>query len=245
MPADVLAEFRGKGMLWRTLRAFVAPVFLIVAVLGSIFAGIASPTEAAAVGAVGATLLTVLQGRLNMTTLNKVMKETTYLTCMVFIILVGATTFALAFRGLDGDKFLQSLVSNAGLSPMAFLIIFMVVIFIAGFFIDFIEITFIHVPIAAPIFAAMGVDLLWIGILIAINLQTSFLTPPFGFSLFYLKGVSPPEIKTSHIYKGIVPFVGIQLIGLALVILFPETVTCLPEYVIREVPISELRCWGN
>ena len=128
---------------------------------------------------------------------------------------------------------------------MAFLFIFMLVIFIAGFFIDFIEITFIHVPIAAPIFMAMGVDMLWVGVLIAINLQTSFLTPPFGFSLFYLKGVSPPEIKTTDIYKGVIPFVAIQLIGLFLVIMFPQTVTCLPEYVLRDVPISGLHCWGN
>lgn len=133
---------------------------------------------------------------------------------------------------------------------MVFLAIFMVVIFIAGFFIDFIEITFIHVPIAAPIFTAMGVDLLWIGILIAINLQTSFLTPPFGFSLFYLKGVSPPEIKTTHLYKGIIPFVVIQLIGLLVVVFFPETVTCLPEISLNatrelSVPFSELRCLGG
>ena len=244
MPREELAAFKGREMVFRTLRAFVAPVFLIVAVLGSIFAGIASPTEAAAVGAVGATLLTVAQRRLNMNTLHRVMKETVFLTCMVFIILVGATTFALAFRGLHGDRFLQELVSNAGLSPTAFLIIFMVVIFIAGFFIDFIEITFIHVPIAAPIFAAMGVDLLWVGILIAINLQTSFLTPPFGFSLFYLKGVSPPNVKTTDIYKGIIPFVVIQLIGLILVAMAPEMVTCAPEWVLKGGPIGELNCWN-
>jgi tripartite ATP-independent transporter DctM subunit len=243
MPAEELATFRGREMVTRTLRAFVAPVVLIVAVLGSIFAGIASPTEAAAVGAVGATVLTVSQGKLNMATLQRVMKETVYLTCMVFIILVGATTFALAFRGLGGDKFLQDLVSHAGLGPTAFLIIFLIVIFIAGFFIDFIEITFIHVPIAAPIFMAMGVDMLWVGILIAINLQTSFLTPPFGFSLFYLKGVSPPEVKTTDIYRGIIPFVIIQLIALILVAVAPETVTCVPEYMLRGGPISELSCW--
>jgi len=244
MPADELAAFKGREMVIKTIRAFLAPIFLMVAVLGSIFAGIASPTEAAAVGAVGATLLTLTQGKFTYPTLKKVMKETTFLTCMVFIILVGASTFGLAFRGLDGDKFLADLVSHAELGPTIFLIIFMVVIFIAGFFIDFIEITFIHVPIAAPIFEAMGVDLLWIGILIGLNLQTSFLTPPFGFSLFYLKGVAPPSVKTTDIYKGIVPFVAIQLVGLILVILFPETVTCLPEYVIRGGPISDLRCWG-
>lgn len=243
MPKDELEAFHGRVMWIRLMRAFIAPVVLITAVLGSIFAGIASPTEAAAVGAVGATLLTIMQRRLNRETLNRVMKETVFLTCMVFIILVGATTFALAFRGEEGDKFLQGLVSAAGLSPMAFLAIFMLVVFIAGFFIDFIEITFILVPIATPIFAAMGLNLLWVGILVAINLQTSFLTPPFGFSLFYLKGVSPPGVKTTDIYRGIVPFVIIQLIGLLIVALAPETVTCLPEYITRDIPISELRCW--
>lgn len=245
IPKEELEAFKGKGMWLRILRAFVAPVFLIVAVLGSIFAGVASPTEAAAVGAVGATLLTVSQKKLSWAAMTKVMKETVYLTCMVFIILVGATTFALAFRGLHGDKFLQDLISNAGLSPMAFLAVFMLVIFIAGFFIDFIEITFIHVPIAAPIFQAMGVDLLWVGILIAINLQTSFLTPPFGFSLFYLKGVSPPEVKTTDIYKGIIPFVGIQVLALILIVMFPQTVSCLPEYVVNGGAISELSCWAG
>ncbi len=245
MPASELESFKGRVMWIRIIRAFIAPVVLIVAVLGSIFAGVASPTEAASVGAVGATLLTIVQKRFNMVTLQRVMKETLLLTSMVFIILVGATTFALAFRGLEGDKFLQTLVSNAGLQPMVFLALFMVVIFIAGFFIDFIEITFIHVPIAAPIFIAFDMDLLWIGVLIAINLQTSFLTPPFGFSLFYLKGVSPPEIKTTDIYKGIIPFVIIQIIGLIIVIFVPETVSCLPEYVLKDLAISELQCWGN
>lgn len=245
MPPEELADFRGTQMWLRVLRAFVAPFFLILAVLGSIFAGIASPTEAAAVGAAGATLLTLSQRKLNMQTLMKVMKETTFLTCMVFVILVGASAFGLAFRGLHGDRFLADLVSHAELGPNAFLFIFLVVIFIAGFFIDFIEITFIHVPIAAPIFAAMGVDLLWVGILIGINLQTSFLTPPFGFALFYLKGVAPPEVKTTDIYKGIIPFVILQVIALSLVIAFPEMVTCLPEYLTRDVPVTELRCWGT
>ncbi|GAB4423106.1 MAG: TRAP transporter large permease subunit [Anaerolineae bacterium] len=245
MPPEELADFKGREMVIRVLRAFIAPLFLIVAVLGSIFAGIASPTEAAAVGAVGATLLTILQKKFNYKTLQRVMRETTFLTCMVFTILVGASTFGLAFRGLHGDTFLQELVGHAELGPIAFLAIFMVVIFIAGFFIDFIEITFIHVPIAAPIFQAMGVDLLWVGVLIALNLQTSFLTPPFGFSLFYLKGVAPPEVKTTDIYKGIVPFVAIQVIALAMVIMWPEMVTCLPEYIIRDVPVNELRCWSN
>lgn len=233
MPAEELADFRQSGMYKRIIRAFLLPFFLILAVLGSIFAGIASPTEAAAVGAIGATLLTVWQKKLNMRTLRDVMRGTTTLTCMVFILLVGATAFGLVFRGMGGDHYITSLIMDAGLSPYHFLVIVMIVIFIAGFFIDFIEITFIIVPVVAPIFQSMGMDLLWIGILIALNLQTSFLTPPFGFSLFYLKGVAPPEITTAHIYKGIIPFIAIQLICLLIVVFWPEAVTWLPQYMSR------------
>ncbi len=233
MPAEELAKFRSSGMYRRIIRAFLLPFFLILAVLGSIFAGIASPTEAAAVGAMGATLLTIWQKKFNMRTLHEVMRGTTTLTCMVFILLVGATAFGLVFRGMGGDRYITSLIMDAGLSSHHFLIIVMLVIFIAGFFIDFIEITFIIVPVVAPIFQAMGMDLLWIGILIAMNLQTSFLTPPFGFSLFYLKGVAPPEITTAHIYKGIIPFIAIQVICLLIVIFWPEAVTWLPQYMSR------------
>jgi tripartite ATP-independent transporter DctM subunit len=227
MPAEEIAEFRREGMLKRVIAAFVLPFLLIAAVLGSIFAGIASPTEAAAVGAMGASLLTVLQGRFNIKVLKDVMQETTHLTCMVFIILVGATAFALVFRGMEGDRYLVGLIEEANLSPMTFLAIVMVVVFIAGFFIDFIEIIFIIVPVVAPIFSAMGIDLIWIGILLALNLQTSFLSPPFGFSLFYLKGVAPPQVTTGHLYRGIIPYVIIQMVFLALVIIFPEMVTFL------------------
>ncbi|MFQ5709645.1 MAG: TRAP transporter large permease subunit [bacterium] len=233
MPQAELDKFKGKAMVKRVLQAFILPFFLVLAVLGSIFAGIASPTEAAAVGAFGATLLTVLHKKFNLKTLKAVMRETTLLTCMVFIILVGATAFGLVFRGLHGDRILTEMIVGAKLEPHAFLALVMVVIFIAGFFIDFIEITFIIVPVVAPIFVKMGVDLLWLGVLIAMNLQTSFLTPPFGFSLFYLKGVAPPSIKTTHIYKGIVPFIIIQLIGLTILILFPETVSWLPRVVFK------------
>jgi tripartite ATP-independent transporter DctM subunit len=229
LPEEELKLFREKGMAKRVLRALILPLFLIVAVLGSIFAGIASPTEAAAVGAFGATLLTIAQGKLTYARLKAVMADTTHLTCMVFIILVGATAFGLVFRGMGGDRYLTDLVMEANLGPGGFLALVMAVIFVAGFFIDFIEITFIIVPVVAPIFTHMGIDLLWVGILIAINLQTSFLTPPFGFSLFYLKGVAPKEVTTGHIYKGISPFVAIQIIVLIIVILLPETVTWLPE----------------
>ncbi len=233
MPADELADFRASGMYRRIVRAFLLPFFLILAVLGSIFAGIASPTEAAAVGALGATLLTVWQKKFSMQTLREVMRGTTTLTCMVFILLVGATAFGLVFRGMGGDHYITRLIMDAGLEPHHFLFIVMLVIFIAGFFIDFIEITFIIVPVVAPIFQKMGVDLLWVGILIALNLQTSFLTPPFGFSLFYLKGVAPSSITTTHIYKGIIPFIAIQVLCIVIVVFWPEAVTWLPKYLSR------------
>lgn len=217
-------------MLKRVVQAFLLPFFLVMAVLGSIFAGIASPTEAAAVGALGATLLTLFQRKLNIPTLKAVMLETTHLTSMVFIILVGATAFGLVFRGMNGDHYLTEMIMEANLSPGLFLLLVMIVIFIAGFFIDFIEITFIIVPVVVPIFMKMNVDLLWLGILFAMNLQTSFMTPPFGFSLFYLKGVAPPEITTGHIYRGIIPFIVIQLIALALVYFFPEMATWFPAW---------------
>lgn len=230
MPKEELDKFKGKAMVKRVIRAFLLPFVLILSVLGSIFAGIASPTEAAAVGAMGATLLTVSQKKLSLGTLRSVMKGTTELTCMIFILLVGATAFGLVFRGLGGDHYITSLIMDANLSPTTFLVLVMIVIFVAGFFIDFIEITFIIVPVVAPIFQQMGVDLLWIGILIAVNLQTSFLTPPFGFSLFYLKGVAPPEITTGHLYRGIIPFIIIQLIALFLLVYFPQLVTWFPAY---------------
>lgn len=229
MPAEELAAFRGKGMYKRIFRAFVLPFSLILAVLGSIFAGIASPTEAAAVGAMGATILTIVQGKFNLATLKAVMTATTTLTCMVFILLIGATAFGLVFRGMHGDRYITDLIMSSNLSPHAFLFLVMLVVFVAGFFIDFIEIIFIIVPVVAPIFVLLGIDLLWVGILLAVNLQTSFLTPPFGFSLFYLKGVAPPEVTTGHLYRGIIPFILIQLIALAIIVIFPETVSWLPK----------------
>jgi len=206
------------------IKSFLFPFGLIGLVLGSIFAGIASPTEAAGVGAFGAIVLALISRKLNLKMLKEVMKETTMLTSMVFMILVGATAFSLVFRGLEGDRFLLSVIESANLDATTFLIVVMMVVFISGFFIDFIEIVFIIVPVVAPVFVALDVDLIWIGILLAINLQTSFLTPPFGFALFYLKGVAPPQVKTSHLYKGIIPFVIIQLLFLILLILYPGIV---------------------
>lgn len=224
IPEEEIAAFKKDNFLPKVIKAFVLPLLLIVAVLGSIFAGIASPTEAAAVGALGATILTIAQGRFTLPVLRSVMQDTTHLTSMVFLILLGATTFSFVFREMNGDVYLVELIRESNLSVMAFLLLVMLVVFIAGFFIDFIEIIFIIVPVVAPIFTEFGVDLIWIGILLALNLQTSFLSPPFGFSLFYLKGVAPPSITTQHLYRGILPFVIIQVVFLLIVILFPEVV---------------------
>ena len=222
MSSEELEDVKKKGFAIRVVKAFLLPFFLIVAVLGSIFAGIASPTEAAAVGALGATLLTIFNGSFSFKILREVGQQTTHITSMVFMILLGATTFALMFRHLGGDDYLIRMITASDMSSMAFLLLVLVIIFIAGFFIDFIEIIFIIIPVVTPLFNAYDMDMLWVGILIALNLQTSFLTPPFGFSLFYLKGVAPPEVTTVQIYKGIVPFVIIQIILLAVVLLYPE-----------------------
>ena len=222
MPPEEVAHFRNKGFSKEIIQSFLLPLLLVILVLGTIIGGIASPTEAAGIGAMGALILTAYKGKLNRKILAAVTKETLMLTSMVFMILIGATAFSLVFRGLEGDKLFLEMISKSNLGPNGFLILVMILVFIAGFFIDFIEIIFIVVPIVAPIFASMGVDLVWIGILLAINLQTSFLTPPFGFALFYLKGVAPPEIKTKQLYIGILPFVVIQIIFLGLLILFPQ-----------------------
>ena len=222
MPSEEIAHFRNRGFSKEIIQSFLLPLILIVIVLGTIIGGIASPTEAAGVGAMGTLILTAYKGKLNKKILASVTKETLMLTSMVFMILIGATAFSLVFRGLEGDKLFLEMISKSNLGSNGFLVLVMTLVFIAGFFIDFIEIIFIFVPIVAPIFVSMGVDLVWVGILLAINLQTSFLTPPFGFALFYLKGVAPPEIKTKQLYIGILPFVIIQIIFLGLLILFPQ-----------------------
>jgi tripartite ATP-independent transporter DctM subunit len=233
IPKSELDEFFDIGLAKRVMKVLLPPLFLILAVLGSIFAGVASPTEAAAVGAVGATILTLLRGTFSIEVLRAVMLQTMKLTCMVFIILCGAAAFGLVFRGLGGDALVRGFLGGlaAQYSLWVVLAIVMGVIFIAGFFLDFIEITFIHVPVLAPVMIAFGVDPLWLCILIAVNLQTSFLTPPFGFSLFYLKAVTPPGVTTGHIYRGIIPFVILQAIGVLFVVAFPWLATWLPRAV--------------
>jgi tripartite ATP-independent transporter DctM subunit len=233
IPKEELDAIAGKQMAAMVGKALIPPLFLIVAVLGSIFAGIASPTEAAAVGAVGATFLTIINKKFSMSILREVMLTAVRLTCMVFIILCGAAAFGLVFRGLDGDTLVREFLGGIAhkYSHTAVLAIVMLLIFFIGFFLDFIEITFIHVPVLAPIMIDFGYDPIWFCVLLAVNLQTSFLTPPFGFSLFYLKAVTPPEVTTGHIYRGIIPFVLFQLIGLAIVVFFPKLATWLPRLV--------------
>ncbi len=233
IPREELDAISGREMALRVGKALVPPLFLMVAVLGSIFAGIASPTEAAAVGAVGATLLTVANRKFSVKILKEVMISTVNLTCMVFIILCGAAAFGLVFRGLGGDHLVRGFLGGLAekYSHGMVLFIVMAVIFIIGFFLDFIEITFIHVPVLAPIMLEFGYDPIWFCILLAVNLQTSFMTPPFGFSLFYLKAVTPPEISTGDIYRGIIPFVAFQLVGLLIVVYYPALATWLPHVV--------------
>ncbi len=222
-------EHKGEGLATYVLRALIPPLLLMILVLGSIFAGIASPTEAAGVGAAGATILCIANRKFSLKILRQVMEATTQLTSMVFIILAGAAAFGLVFRGLGGDIVIRQFVTHIPFGKWGVLLTVMMVIFIAGFFLDFIEITFIHIPVLAPIMKSFGFDPVWFSILFAVNLQTSFLTPPFGFALFYLKGVSPPGIETTEIYKGIVPYVLLQVVVLGIIILCPQIATWLPS----------------
>jgi len=221
----------GLALLLRVVKNLLPPLFLILLVLGTIFFGVATPTEAGAMGALGALLLALINQRLNLRSLTSTMDQTVRLTSMVFIILVGATAFSMVFSALHGERVVQDFLSNLPGGASGFLVFSMLVIFLLGFFIDFIEITFIVVPLLAPIaLAFFGPELMvWFGVLIAMNLQASFLTPPFGFALFYLKGVSPPQVKTHHIYRGVVPFIAIQLLMVLVIALFPGLVTWLPS----------------
>ena len=225
IPAQELAAFRSEA-LKRVTIALIPAFTLIVGVLGSIFVGIASPTEAASVGAAGGLILTMVKGRFSLPMLRAVMQSTTRITSLAFIILVGANCFGLVFRGLNGDHLIQEFLKGLPLGPYGVLAIVMLVIFILGFFIDFFEICFIHVPILTPVLVThFGFDPVWLGIVIAVNLQTSFLTPPFGFALFYLRGVaSPKEISTPTIYRGTIPYIALQLIGLIIVVAYPQAV---------------------
>tara|TARA_R110001592_G_scaffold7294_2_gene41020 strand:- start:96 stop:1397 length:1302 start_codon:yes stop_codon:yes gene_type:complete len=227
-PAIVANPQNNEHLGYTVLKSMLPPLLLVLAVLGSIFFGIASPTESAAVGALGAILLALTHGKLNVSNLQDASRQTTRLTSMVFLILIGATAFGLVFVGMGGDKLIFDIFTNLPGGKWGFLLISMLLIFVLGFFLDFIEICFIVVPIIAPIAIHMGLDPLWFALLIALNLQTSFLTPPFGFSLFYLKA-SAPTLKLQAIYRGIVPFIIIQLVALIVLISFPDIALWLPH----------------
>lgn len=214
-----------RRLLSRVVFVMLPPLVLILIVLGSIFAGIATPTEAGALGALGAVLLAAANRRLTLEALKGTMSETAKLTSMVMFLLIGSTAFALIFRGLNGDLWIEHILTNLPGGIVGLLLVANVSIFILGFFIDFFEIAFIIIPLLTPAAALLGVDLVWFGVMIGMNLQTSFLTPPFGFALFYLRGVAPPEISTADIYRGALPFIVIQLIGLLLIILYPQLVS--------------------
>lgn len=215
-------------------KGLVPPLFLIISVLGSIIGGLATPTEAASVGAMGAILLALLQKQLSLPTLKTVSQDTTRVTSMVFMILIGASIFSLVFRGFEGDELVHELLSELPGGVFGAMIVVMIAMFLLGFVLDFIEITFVVVPIVGPALLMMGVDPVWLGIMIAINLQTSFLTPPFGFALFYMRGVAPKSITTAQIYKGVMPFIGIQLIALAAIAYWPALATWLPQVIYGE-----------
>ena len=213
------------------MKGLLPPVLLMIAVLGSILVGIATPTEAAGVGALGAILLALAKRELNVKVLHEVAIATTRITSMVYLILVGATIFSSVFRGFGGDLLIEQLLTDLPGGVIAATVIVMLVIFLLGFILDFIEITFMVVPLVGPILLAMGLNPIWLGVIIAVNLQTSFLTPPFGFSLFYLRSVAPDTITTGEIYRGVIPFVIIQLGLMLLLALQPGLVTWLPSVI--------------
>ena len=227
MPAHVADEAGGVTVV-RVLRALAPPLSLIFAVLGSILTGLATPTEAAGVGGMGALLLALLRRELDFERLRDISRTTLRISSMVFMILIGASIFSLVFRGFGGDDGVHALLESLPGGVVGAVIVVMLVMFLLGFVLDFIEITFVVVPIVGPVLLAMGLDPVWLGIMIAINLQTSFLTPPFGFALFYLRGVAPPSVTTAHIYRGAMPFVAIQILALLLIAAFPELATWLP-----------------
>ncbi len=220
---------KGGALALRVVKVMIPPLLLILAVLGSIFFGLATATEAGAVGALGATILAAFNRRLNLKNFIAVSDATLRTTTMVLFILIGSTVFSLVFRALSGDKFVFEIMANLPGGYWGFMLVSMLIVFFLGFFIDFFEICFIVIPLFVPVALSLNIDLLWFGVVLGANLQTSFLTPPFGFALFYLKGVAPPEVTTAHIYRGVVPFIAVQAAIVVLVIVFPSLVTYLPS----------------
>lgn len=228
-PATPFSDEEKKGILKEVMTAMVPPLVLIIAVLGSILGGIATPTEAASVGAVGATVLAALRWRLSLTVLRQAAVSTATITSMIFIILFGASVFSIVFRQMGGDNLVHEFLSGLPGGAIGAMIVVMIIMFVLGFILDTFEIIFIVIPITAPVLLMLGLDPIWFGVMVGVNLQTSFLTPPFGFSLFYLRGVAPNIVSTGMIYKGVMPFVGLQILAIALLFIFPELVTWLPK----------------
>lgn len=224
LPKEMLSDSQGD-LIKQVIVVLMPPLLLILIVLGSIFAGIATPTEAGAVGSVGALLLAAGRRRLNIGVVRDACRETAKLTTMVVFLLIGSTAFALVFRGLFGDIWIEDMLTNLPGGRIGLLLVANLVIFILGFFLDFFEIAFIIIPLLVPAAELLGIDLVWFGVMVGMNLQTSFLTPPFGFALFYLRGVAPPEVKTTDLYKAVIPFIIIQLIGLLAITIWPWLVT--------------------
>ena len=230
-PAAMPAHHDGsqpKATIWQVLHALFAPLFLIFAVLGSILSGLATPTEAAGVGALGAILIALVRRSISLSRLQEIMRSTLRISSMVFMILVGASIFSLVFRGYGGDDGVRAVLESLPGGVITAMLLVMLVMFLLGFVLDFIEIIFVVVPIVGPVLLTMGLDPVWLGIMIAVNLQTSFLTPPFGFALFYLRGVAPPTVSTMQIYRGVIPFIGLQILALLLLAFFPDLATWLP-----------------
>ncbi|MBF0289883.1 MAG: TRAP transporter large permease subunit [SAR324 cluster bacterium] len=228
-PKERLVELAGGNMWIRVVKVLVPPILLIIGVLGSILAGIATPTEAASVGCMGGLILTAFKKQLNLKMLKEVMRTTTEVNCMVFIILVGASMFSLVFRGYEGDEIVHNILSNLPGGVVGAFLAVMLLMFVMGFFLDFFEITFVVVPIVGPVLLQMDLDPIWLGVMVALNLQTSFLTPPFGFALFYLRGVAPSSISTMQIYRGVIPFIALQLVMLFILWFWPGLATWLPH----------------
>lgn len=228
-PATPFSTEEKKGILKEVITAMVPPLLLIIAVLGSILGGIATPTEAASVGAVGATVLAALRWRLSLRVLREAAISTATITSMIFIILFGASVFSIVFRQMGGDNLVHEFLSGLPGGAMGAMIVVMLIMFVLGFILDTFEIIFIVIPITAPVLLMLGLDPIWLGVMVGVNLQTSFLTPPFGFSLFYLRSVAPNSISTGMIYKGVIPFVCLQILAIALLFIFPELATWLPK----------------
>jgi tripartite ATP-independent transporter DctM subunit len=229
IPKEERGQYTNAQLTAKLFKVVLPPMALVIAVLGSIIAGIAAPTEAASMGAFGSFLLALLSGRLNWPVMREVVRASLTTSAMVYFILICAQPFGLAFRGLGGEGLVESLFAVIPGGIEGQIIFMMLLLFVLGFFLEWIEITYIALPLFLPIFQNAGVDMVWLGVLVAMNLQTSFLTPPFGWALFFLKGVAPPGVTTGDIYRGVLPFIGLQVVGLACLFFFPALATWLPE----------------